>query len=224
MRRSLARSIDTVPDVVPILSPGRHRSPRSGACFMEFASFLAGERWSDHPACTHPVLAALARDVNDLISDDARRRLVPLIGRVVGLNSPDPHLSIAIAARAAVAAIPIASLERQRALGAGLLSLLSTHGTAELQSRADAAFEAAPDARTWGRRYLATLHAHGTLAARTIAMVHTSVAGIAAACVDDADDRLVALLRDVIEETERSLGRAGVAPAASTAERRSVAV
>ena len=31
------------PDVMPILSPGRHRSPRRGACFMEFASYLAGE-------------------------------------------------------------------------------------------------------------------------------------------------------------------------------------
>ena len=30
---------------------------------MEFASFLAGERWSDHPACTHPLLAGVARDV-----------------------------------------------------------------------------------------------------------------------------------------------------------------
>jgi hypothetical protein len=41
------------PDLVPILSPGKHPSPRTGACFMELASLLAGERWSDHPACTH---------------------------------------------------------------------------------------------------------------------------------------------------------------------------
>ena len=32
---------------------------------MELASYLAGERWSAHPPCTHPLLAALARDVND---------------------------------------------------------------------------------------------------------------------------------------------------------------
>jgi hypothetical protein len=37
------------PDLFPILSPGKHRNPRSGACFMELASLLAGERWSDHP-------------------------------------------------------------------------------------------------------------------------------------------------------------------------------
>jgi hypothetical protein len=27
---------------------------------MEFASYLAGERWSDRPACTRPLLAELA--------------------------------------------------------------------------------------------------------------------------------------------------------------------
>jgi hypothetical protein len=52
------------PDVLPILSPGKHRNPRKGACFMEFASLLAGERWSDHPACAHPLLAVVARHVN----------------------------------------------------------------------------------------------------------------------------------------------------------------
>ena len=65
-------------DVMPILSRGRHRSPRRGACFMEFASYLAGERWSDHPACTHGTLAHLARLVNDLTSDAGRARLTPV--------------------------------------------------------------------------------------------------------------------------------------------------
>lgn len=44
----------TVPQGVPVLSHGRHRNPKQGACFMEMASFLAGERWSDSPRCTHP--------------------------------------------------------------------------------------------------------------------------------------------------------------------------
>jgi hypothetical protein len=60
------------PDLLPMLSPGKHRNPRTGACFMELASLLAGERWSDHPACTHPLLAALARHVNDHTSDAGR--------------------------------------------------------------------------------------------------------------------------------------------------------
>src|SRR5687768_17799870 len=107
-----------LPDMLPVLSRGKHRNPRKGACFMEFASYLAGERWSDHPACTHPLLAALARDVNDLTSDRERDRLMPLIHRVVGLAGTDPAITATVAVRAAAAAIPIASLERQRALAA----------------------------------------------------------------------------------------------------------
>jgi len=73
-----------VPDVMPMLSPGKHRSPRSGGCFMEIASFLAGERWSDHPRCTDPTLAELGRCVNDVMPDDGRSRLAPMIPSVIG--------------------------------------------------------------------------------------------------------------------------------------------
>ena len=68
MRRASA----DLPELVPILSRGKHRSPRKGACFMEMASYLAGERWSDHPRCTHPLLASVGRLVNDLTSDASR--------------------------------------------------------------------------------------------------------------------------------------------------------
>ena len=55
----------SAPEMLPLLSRGRHRNPRKGACFMEMASVLAGERWSDHPKCTHPLRGNLARLVND---------------------------------------------------------------------------------------------------------------------------------------------------------------
>jgi hypothetical protein len=89
------------PGLLPELSRGKHRSPMKGACFMELASFLAGERWSDHPACTHPLLAALARDVNDCTSHANRQRLAELIPSVIGLTSDDPHLDALIAQCAA---------------------------------------------------------------------------------------------------------------------------
>src|SRR3954469_3458577 len=78
VRRHLMSDDIRTPELLPKLSRGTHRSVRKGACFMERASFLAGERWSDHPACTHPLLAALARDVNDCTSDANRQRLVTL--------------------------------------------------------------------------------------------------------------------------------------------------
>jgi hypothetical protein len=201
--------------VMPILSSGRHRNPRQGACFMEFASYLAGERWSDHPECTHPLLAALARDVNDLTSDGKRDRLMPLIHRVVGLSSADPLFGATIAVRAAAAAIPIASLERQRALGAGVLSVLAEVQSDHLHELADEAFAQAPDAERWGMRYLASTSLPRRAGERAgAAMVHTAVVGIALACVPDADDRLLQLLESAIVDAEALVDRPdGVIPA-----------
>jgi hypothetical protein len=198
------------PLIMPILSAGRHRSPRQGACFMEFASYLAGERWSDHPACTHPLLAALARDVNDLSSDAARNGLMPLIHRVVGLTGDDPRLTAEIAVRASAAALPIVSMERQRALAAALINVVAQFDDPRLARLARSAFEQSPDSERWARTYLAAAPAPRTFAYRAAAaMVHTAVVGIALACVDDADARLAALLRETIAATERAVRPAG---------------
>lgn len=195
------------PELVPILSPGRHRSPRQGACFMEFASFLAGERWSDHPACTHPLLAALARDVNDLTSDRARAALLPLVHRVVGLRGDDPRVDLAVAVRAATSALPIASMERQRALATGLLA----HAADLPQTRA--ALTATPDAARWAREHLAHLGTGSRHIDRaTLAMVHTAAVGIALACVADADERLRTLLEAAIADVEALSPAPAVAP------------
>jgi hypothetical protein len=210
----------TTPDLMPRLSAGRHRSAKQGACFMEFASYLAGERWSDHPACTHPLLAALARDVNDLISDSARARLMPLVTRVIGLTSNDPRLSISIALRAAAAGIPIASLERQRALAVGILTLLRSCDDPELREIARHAFQQAPDSERWARSYLdwAAVPSRMPNSRSVEAVVHTSAVGIALACVTDADDRLEALLAEVIEVAEASIRPGATAtPVASPA-------
>lgn len=83
---------------LPLLSAGPHAHPRDGACFMEMASLLAGEPWSDHPRCTHPVLAALARAVNDRCSDDGRRTLAPHIPDVIGLDDRSPWITTSLLA------------------------------------------------------------------------------------------------------------------------------
>src|SRR2546429_8374749 len=108
------------PELIPILSRGKHRSPRKGACFMELASCLAGERWSDHPACTHPLLAAVARDVNDYTSDAGRARLAGLIPSVIGLTGEDLHIDARIALGCARMALPVVAAGRQQVMaGAG---------------------------------------------------------------------------------------------------------
>jgi hypothetical protein len=110
------------PVVLPILSRGKHRSPRKGACFMEFASLLAGERWSDHPACTHPRLAAVARHVNDHTSDAGRARLAGLIPSVIGLTGEDLHIDARLALGSARLALPVVAAERQGVLAVAVLS------------------------------------------------------------------------------------------------------
>src|ERR1700712_1619953 len=80
-----------VPDGLPVLSRGKHRNPTRGACFMEYTALLAGEPFSDAPTCVDRELAAVLRHANDKLSDDARPRLLPLLGRSVGLVVRAPY-------------------------------------------------------------------------------------------------------------------------------------
>jgi hypothetical protein len=65
------------------LSRGRHSSPRDGACVMELASMLAGERFTDHPRSVCPVLGSLLRSYNDATDDERRQDLYPVAAAVV---------------------------------------------------------------------------------------------------------------------------------------------
>jgi hypothetical protein len=64
------------PPGLPLLDRGKHQSPAHGAGLMEYVSVLAGRRFTDRPRCTHPVLAQLARGINDHLSDDGRDQLI----------------------------------------------------------------------------------------------------------------------------------------------------
>jgi hypothetical protein len=202
------------PDVMPILSPGRHRSPRRGACFMEFASYLAGERWSDHPSCTHGTLAHLARMVNDLTSEVGRARLTPLIPSVVGLTSDDPLLDVLLAVRAASAALPIAAEERQHSQAVGLrvalraLAERDDEFAAEFRELAEAALRAAPAADAWAVQFIEKvgLGRPGLTVQQCRHVVSGAVDGIAWACGGDPDERLVALLTAAVSDTARFVG------------------
>lgn len=56
---------------------------------MELVSLLNGEEWSDHPVCVQPVLASVARAVNDRVSDAERERLVALAPKLAGTAKAD---------------------------------------------------------------------------------------------------------------------------------------
>jgi hypothetical protein len=196
------------PDVMPILTPGRHRTPRSGACFMEFASYLAGERWSDSPRCTDPSLALMARLVNDTIPRAHRSRLTPLIPSVIGLVGDPERTGILVAVNAGAAALPVAGEPRQRAIAAGLLGideLLERRDDAALwRSRIRGALDSAPLAEKWAADFR-THAAVGPLEPAALSRVlqritQFSVFGLADACVPDVGDRLFALLSGTIAE------------------------
>ncbi|MGD2044557.1 MAG: hypothetical protein PVJ28_13010 [Acidimicrobiia bacterium] len=180
---------------------------------MEFASYLAGERWSDHPSCTHPLLAQLARGINDHISDEGREKLVPLIPSVVGLTGDDPNLDVRIALRCAATALPVAAHDRQRALAAGLLAAerlrasleaepIETTATADLADHIQRARAAAPQAAKWAEHFVVDIDVTPKIFRRRSApnIVRMSVVGIAEACISDRDDLLHHLLTTAIDD------------------------
>lgn len=180
---------------------------------MEYVSVLAGERWSDHPRCTHPLLAGVARGVNDHISDARRAGLVHLVPSVIGVNGDDPRIDVAIAVRCAVTALPVAAEFRQRALAAGLLAALrvisefeqkpvSPFPGSELTDEIERALELTPHAARWAENFVTDVPMSMKIFKRRSApiIVHVAVEGIAQACIDDPDALLASLLAVVIAD------------------------
>ena len=195
-----------VPEVVPILSRGKHRNSRKGACFMEMASYLAGERWSDHPKCTHPLLAMVARLVNDNTSDDHRSRLAELIPSVIGLTTTDRRADARIALCCATAALPIASAKRQNVMAVSVLAAeralaaLEGREPGTLDRRSIEALDSAPRAAAWARQFAGRFRTSPEEFHRFAAphIARMGVEAIAEASVSDTDERLYDLLAAVI--------------------------
>jgi hypothetical protein len=210
-----------LPALLPMLSRGKHRNPRKGACFMEFASLLAGERWSDHPACTHPLLAAVARHVNDHTSDAGRQRLADLIPSVVGLTGEDLHIDARIALGSATMALPVVAAERQRVMAVSVLACervlagldgLDGRPVGALQEPSRSALAQVPDAAAWADRFTSGARTSAPSAKRfrrqvAPAIVRDAAQGIAEACIPDPDAMLRDLLVRAIDECAAWVGR-----------------
>jgi hypothetical protein len=196
-----------LPSVVPTLSRGKHRNPRKGACFMEFASYLAGEQWSDHPSCTHPLLAETARLVNDYTSDARRSELAPLIPSVIGLNSDDVLVDARIALACAQVALPVASMDRQQVLAVSILAaehLLAEHDDRDpgtLSAASEDAMAQAPQAARWAFVFIDQMGFSPRGYRRQAApnTVRCAVRGIAEAAIVDPDTRLRTVLTRAID-------------------------
>jgi hypothetical protein len=201
-----------VPDALPVLSRGKHRNPRRGACFMETASVLANEKWSDRPSCTDPLLAHLARMVNDLTSDAHRGELAVLIPDVIGVRGDGVDWDVAVAGAVAAKAIYDAPESSQRALAVGLLRCLELAGE---PTRADvgemrAALARVPLAERWARELIATAGPVGSRAFHrhaAPAILRSAVQATFNGTVPDTDAALRELLRTGIETARRPYPR-----------------
>ncbi|CAN5648803.1 MAG: hypothetical protein ACR2HP_03040 [Ilumatobacteraceae bacterium] len=197
-----------LPELVPALSRGRHRNPRRGACFMEMASYLAGERWSDHPRCTHPLLAAVARLVNDGTTDAGRADLIDLIPSVIGVTTHHPAADARISWRCATTALPVIAADRQNVMAVGvivtdrLLADLDGTGRAPLRPASRAALARAPLAAQWAATFAGDQRVDPERFRRTSAptIVQHAVLGITQACISDPDAMLRELLAGCIDD------------------------
>ena len=202
-----ARDIQS-PDFMPVLGRGKHRGPRKGACFMEFASYLAGERWSDHPSCTHPLLARLARLINDYTSDANRQHLVELVPSVVGLTSDDERVDLRIALRAAITALPVVAEERQRTMALTvvvanrLLAMVDGRPGSDLEDASRKALDRAPMAARWAFEHASGMPVslRGFRRRGAPAAVLYAVDGIAKACIPEPEGLLRDLLAGAIDD------------------------
>jgi hypothetical protein len=200
------------PDLLPVLSRGKHRRPKQGACFMEMASVMAGEKWSDHPGCTHPALAEVARLVNDNSTDQHRSELAVLVPSVVGLSSPDEELRWTVGITSAVASYAVTRVPQpsQRALAAGLITMQRAVAARGLQGLPGtegvaAALADVPDEARFARR-LSDGRAVSDRVLRTQvapAVARSAVKGLVTGHQPDPDHALRTLLEKAIAVARR---------------------
>ncbi|MGL5909597.1 MAG: hypothetical protein ACRCZP_06325, partial [Phycicoccus sp.] len=66
------------------LARGAHGTPAAGMCLMEAVAYVRGVDHTDRPACVSTVLGNMGRSLNDVLPDDLRQQLVPLIPDLPG--------------------------------------------------------------------------------------------------------------------------------------------
>jgi hypothetical protein len=70
------------------LTTGAHPDHK-GFCFNEAIAFVAGEKWSDAPACVSPVIRRFGMGLNDRWPEDDKQLLIPFIIPAIGTRTTD---------------------------------------------------------------------------------------------------------------------------------------
>lgn len=179
--------LERLPEIT--LRHGSGAENEKAMCVMEAAAYVAGEPWSDHPACTCPVITAFMVSWNDALPDDAERArlLKPLIPKLIGTRG-----SRALESRRATMAadwlvrvhtpawLRLAGLAEQAATLADLPEIADFAATSGLlpvlksiRKDADAAWDAAGDA-AWGALKSTTLELQASAADLVVRMCAAS--------------------------------------------------
>jgi hypothetical protein len=169
-----------------VLLNGSHPSRAEGVCAMEAVAWLAGEKHSDAPICTCPIIANMVRRFNDRINDDAERTrlLAPILPLLVGTRSTTDVMikrGYAAADFAVRVVAPIALEARGRKVDADKLRALDPiidRATALKAQKTDAAYAA--DAAAYAA------YAAAAAAAAAAADAAAAAAADAAAAAADA--------------------------------------
>jgi hypothetical protein len=191
VQRSDARP---VPEGLPQLRAGAHLAPEDGACLMEYVSVLAGKPFNDHPSCTDPTLATVARLVNDASTDAGRPLLAAFApGLAETGSSPDAPRTAAVVRATVAATQAVTDTARVRRLRRGAerrYELVTSPGTlAGLARRLDALHRYGSGRRRLELSVLALREL--PQAQRDQALRHALAAALAAA-LPPAEDRVPA--------------------------------
>lgn len=183
--------------MMELLGRGVHANPRRGCNVLEYASVLAGERWSSRPRSVHPALADIVGIVNDQMTDDNRQLLVPLAPWLLGTSTSHPRAWPAITGACICAALAWASEPGKPRLKADLNT--ARNWLAEASRPPDGRRRpswAGRRERRWARHSIST-------ALLTVA---------ASVDQDDADAMLCQVLLDCVNECRRLSGEPAVDP------------
>jgi hypothetical protein len=200
------------------LGSGSHAPPSNGlvnACVMEAVAYVAGEPFSDHPACASPVITSFLLSWNDSMSDEDRQMLKPYIPRLVGTRTTKKDEEVRawmltdwLARECAPAWLRLAGLKEQVEALEALAPLKSATSARKAQPTLDAARKDSAAARAAagdaaGAAAWAAARAAAWAAARDAAW---AAAGAAAGAA--ARDAARAAARDAA----RAAARAALAP------------
>ncbi|HXH35237.1 MAG TPA: hypothetical protein VNJ54_12640 [Plantibacter sp.] len=194
------------------LDKGSHASWEQGACVMEAVAYVAGEPFSDSPACASPIITSFLVSWNDSLPDADRQFLKPYIPRLVGTRTTKKDektrawlLTDWLARECAPAFLSLAGLTEHARLLEGLAPLTSAASARKAQPTLDEARKAG-DAAWAAARFAARFAAWAAAwdAARDAAGAAARAAARAAAG-DAAGDAARDAARDALAPTVKTL-------------------